>query len=223
MPDWMLEAPMVNLSAHTEEAFKVALQERDANLLPAGVPHWLFLDWLAQKGYLLHGSKRDDITLFEPRPPHDLSPDAFSKRTGVFAASDGLWAMMYALRGPQVKRMLNMALQSCTGFGFGEMKYFLSLAPRWGTVSDGRTLLTPGFVYVLPPDGFIQMPAYDWPGLGTVQEPHWVNPNPVEPLMCLPVKPQDFPLPVRVHHAGRGDALCASDPWGFPWLCENGT
>ena len=218
MPDWMLEAPMVNLPASAAQAFEIALHERDVSFLPDSVPRWLFLDWVARQGLLLHGSKRADIALFEPRTPHDLSADEFSKRTGVFAASDGLWAMMYALRGPQVKRMVNTALQYCTGFGFGEMKYFLSLAPKSGPVSDGRTLMTPGFVYVLPPDGFEQMPAYDWPGLGTVLEPQWVNPNPVRPLLCVAVTPDDFPFPVRVHDAERVDARCRLDPWGFPWL-----
>lgn len=218
MKPWMLEAPMVKLPASAIEAFELAFNQRDASLVPGGVPRWLFLDWLTRKGYLLHGSKCADITEFEPRTPHDLSADEFSKRTGVFAASDGLWAMMYALRGPQVKRMVNMALHYCTGFGFGDMKYDLSLAPRSGEVTEGRTLMTPGFVYVLPPDGFEQMPAYDWPGLGTVCEPHWINPKSVSPTMCIPVEPDDFPLLVRVHDADRVDALCESDPWGFPWL-----
>lgn len=221
MPDCMLDAPMVNLTAEVVETFESVLKRRPERTLPHGVPRWLFLDWVARQGYLLHGSKRNDIALFGPRTPHDLSPDEFSKRTGVFAASDGLWAMMYALRAPQVKRMVNMALQRRQEDGFGSMKYFLSLAPRKGVVPDGRRLMTPGFVYVLPPDGFEQMPAYDWPGLGTVQEPHWINPGEVAPLLCVPVEPDDFPLPVRVHDAAQVDARCESDPWGFPWLCEN--
>ncbi|GGM12834.1 hypothetical protein [Deinococcus aerophilus] len=85
---------------------------------------------------------------------------------------------------------------------------------------NGRDLLAPGYVYVLPGTGFEQMPPYDWPGLGTVLEPHWVNPHPVSPLLCVPVTPDDFPLPVRTHDAARVDARAAADPWGFPWLEE---
>lgn len=204
-------------------AFGRVLDARDPDLLPEDVPRWLFLDWLAREGWLLHGSERGDLTLFEPRTPHDLSPDEFSKRTGVFAASDGLWAMMYALRDPsRVARILNSALQVREGSGWSRMRYFLSFAPRDPAVADGRSLLAPGFVYVLRQDGFKQMPPYDWPGLGMVREPHWVSPNPVRPLLRVPASPADFPLPVRVHDAARVDALSQHDPWGFPWLSENG-
>ncbi|EYB67823.1 hypothetical protein DEIPH_ctg032orf0069 [Deinococcus phoenicis] len=217
---WMLEAPRVKLPEAAAQAFQAALMAREPGLLPEGVPRWIFLDGLARQGFLLHGSARGDLTGFEPRTPHDLSPDEFSKRTGVFAASDGLWAMMYALRDrSRVARMLNMALQvQEAGGGWSSMRYFLSLAPRGPAVTDGRDLLSPGFVYVLPPEGFEQMPPYGWPGLGTVREPHWVSPNPVRPRLCVPVMPGDFPLPVRTHDAARVDALARLDPWGFPWL-----
>ena len=168
---------------------------------------------------MLHGSQQGDITRFEPRTPFDLSPDEFSKRTGVFAASDGLWAMMYALKNrAEVQRIVNMALQVKEGGGWSQMLYFLSFASRHPGAEDGSDLLASGFVYVLPADSFEQMPPYDWPGLGHVQEAHWINPNPVAPLMCVSVTPTDFPLPVRLHDAARVDALSASDPWGFPWL-----
>lgn len=214
----MLTAPHHPLTPPEVAAFRQALEARDAELLPPDLPRWMFLQWLAGEGFLLHGSRKDDIPRFEPRTPHDLSADDFSKRTGVFAASDGLWAMMYALRDrQQTSRILNGALQ----VDGGEMGYFLSFAPLEPGVQDGRTLMTPGCVYVLPRAGFEQMPPYHWPGLGEVTEPHWVNPDPVTPLMCVPVIPDDFPFPVRTHDAARVDALCQTDPWGFPWLCEN--
>ncbi|WP_232337348.1 hypothetical protein [Deinococcus arboris] len=137
----------------------------------------------------------------------------------MFAASDGLWAMMYALRDPvQVRRMLNVALRLEHGGEWSTPHYFLSLAPCDPVVTSGRALLSPGTVYVLPSAGFEQMPPYDWPGLGRVQEPHWVSPQPVTPLLAVPVQPSDFPLPVRTHDAAQVDALCGQDPWGFPWL-----
>ena len=136
----------------------------------------------------------------------------------MFASSDSLWAMMYALRDrSRVARMLNMALQVCEKDGWSSMRYFLSLAPQEGTVTDGATLLAPGTVYVLPPEGFGQMPPYDWPGLGTVREPQWLHPGPVRPLLRVPVIPADFPLPLGTHDPARTDALAAADPWGFPW------
>lgn len=202
MRPWMLEAPPLPVSPDAEADFRAALAGTAP--LPASWPRWQFLQWIAAQGFLLHGSPQSDLTLFEPRTPHDLSPDDFSKRAGVFASSDGLWAMMYALRDrSRVARMLNMALQVRGADGWSSMRYFLSLAPREGTVTDGAALLTPGTVYVLPPEGFGQMPPYDWPSM--------------KPLLSVPVIPADFPLPVGTHDAARTDALAAADPWGFPW------
>ena len=112
MRPWMLEAPMAKLPESAVAAFADAWATRDLNRLPGGMPRWLFLRWLERQGCLLHGSQQSDISEFEPRSPHDLSPDEFSKRPGVFASSDALWALMYALRDrTRVTRMLNMALQ----------------------------------------------------------------------------------------------------------------
>jgi hypothetical protein len=224
MPPWMLEAPNVPRSVGAEQAFKAVWAARDLTLLPGEIPRWVFLQWLTEQGYLLHGSEQPGISGFEPRTPFDLSPDEFSKRSGVFAASDALWAMMYALRDrTRVARTLNMGLQVRQGAVWSAPRYFLSFAPRhWdmtdGGVTDGHSLLSPGVVYVLPAEGFERMPPYDWPGVGQVLEAHWVSPAPVTPLWSVPVSPADFPLPVRLHDAARVDVLSGHDPWGFPWL-----
>jgi hypothetical protein len=223
-PGWMLEAPHVKLPAAALDAFQTTFLTRDLTHLPPGMPRWLFLEWLTREGWLLHGSPRADIQTFEARTPHDLGDDPFSKRTGVFASSDGLWAIMYALRDKdEIKRMLNTAVQRREPNGqWSTMLYFLSLAPhdRDGEAqpTDGRALLRPGSVYVLPPGGFEQIPPYVWPGVGEVQEPQWVNPNPVCPVLRVPMSPTDFPLPVQTHHADTIDARCEADPRGFPWL-----
>ena len=216
----MLEAPPFELTTELERAFEAVLEARNPAHLPSDAPRWVFLQWLAGQGYLLHGSKKDDIAEFEPRSPHDLGPDEFSKRRGVFAASDGLWAMMFALRDKErVKLTQSLAQQlRLEGGGWSPMKYFLSFGPRDKAISDGRAVMTAGFVYVLPSEGFEQAPPFVWPELGEVLEAQWVNPNAVKPLMCLPIAPDDFPLPVRVHDAERAAALAESDPWGFPWL-----
>lgn len=222
MTHWMLQAPEYTISGEVQEAFQRTLNARNPAFLPAEVPRWVFLHWLAQQGYLMHGSKRDDITLFEPRTPHDLGPDEFSKRTGVFAASDGLWPMMFALKDrTRSKRILSSAIQVREKGRWSPMKYFLSFGPIDPQETNGRALLSAGFVYVLHGKGFEQTPVYEWPGLGEVLEAQWVNPDPVVPLLCIPVSPDDFPLPVRVHDAEAVRARAKLDPWGFPWLCEN--
>ncbi|MBZ9712820.1 hypothetical protein [Deinococcus multiflagellatus] len=217
-------APEASLSASAYRAFEAAWAARDPDLLPAGVARWHFLQWLAGQGFLLHGSAQANLTRFEPRTPHDLSADDFSKRTGVFAASDGLWAMMYALRDRvRTARMLNMAVQVRQEGGWSPTGYFLSLAPRRPLHLGGPALLVPGWVYVLPRTGFEPMPPYDWPGLGRVREPHWVSAQAAVPLLRVPVGPADFPLPVHTHDAATVDARAHANPWGFPWGVGEGT
>lgn len=218
MRPWMLEAPKHDLTDDALQAFAVAWDARDVRRLPGGVPRWLFLRWLTERGYLLHGSQTGGLTELVGAHRDYAQPDEFSNTIGVYAASDGLWAMMYALRGPRVAQQSDMALQMRQGGGWSQTRYFLSVAPRTPGATDARELLSPGFVYVLSSGGFTRSPPYEHGGLGYVQEAHWVNPDPVAPLMCLPVTPGDFPLPVRLHDAERVRRLSRRDPWGFPWL-----
>lgn len=222
LPEWMLEVLPPSLERAAVDAFERTLADRDSAFLPQDVPRWVFLHWLTQQGYLLHSSNHAGITCFEPRTPHDLSPDEFSKRTSVFASSDAVWAVMYAVKDrTRVKRMLNMAVQVQHEAGWSSMRYFLSLAPHDPAVTCGKELLCRGSVYVLPNAGFELMPPYDWPGLGWVQEPQWACAQLVTPLLRVDVAPGDLPVPVRVHDAARVDALCVSEPWSFPWLEES--
>ncbi len=216
----MVEAPPSEITPSLEARFREVLDGGDVDALPHGVPRWVFLDWLTRQGWLLHGSNRAGLTRFEPRTPHDLSPDEFSKRTAVFASSDALWALMYAVvdRPRKVTRMLNTAVRVDQHGSWSPMQYYLSLAPRDPAVGDSSELLCSGSVYVLDPTGFEQMPPYEWPGLGTVLEPHWACPHAVDAPLRVPVRPTDLPLPVRLHDADRVDAASRADPWGFPWL-----
>ncbi|CAM3864750.1 hypothetical protein [Deinococcus frigens] len=217
-PVWMLESPPGELSEAAARSCSRAWTARHISLLPPEVPRWLFLQWLAEHGYLLHGSQHGGLTELVGAHKDYTQPDEFSNIIGVYAASDGLWAMMYALRGPGVARQNDMALQVREGGQWSGMRYFMSVAPRTPGASQARELLTPGFVYVLPRDGFIQSPPCEHGGLGYVQEAHWVNRALVTPLLRIPVTPEDFPLPVRLHDAAQVDARAKADPWGFPWL-----
>lgn len=217
----MLEAPTVKLSASDVEAFQAALDARNPDLIPENQPRWVFLEWLAQQGYLLHGSPTGDLSKLNPTPKNYAQPDDFSNTVGVYATSDGLWPMMYALRGPQVTAQNDMGLKLMEGGEWSAMKYFLSYGTSNPEISDGRELMAPGFVYVMTRKGFQLSPPYQHAGLGYVQEAHWVNLDSVQPLMCVPVAPKDFPLPVRVHDAEALRARARLDPRGFPWLCEN--
>src|SRR6218665_1803089 len=62
--------------------------------LPA--PRWQFICHLADtRDIVLHGSGNPEITRFEPRQPEDVSE--FGNQNAVYAASDGLWPMYFAI------------------------------------------------------------------------------------------------------------------------------
>ena len=169
---------------------------------------------------MLHGSPTAALPELVPQHKAYAQPDDFSNTHGVYAASDGLWAMMYALTPPGTHRS-DMALQVRQPDGrWSGTRYFCSLGGPPGT--DGRSLLRPGAVYVLGREGFTLSPAYDHPGLGFVQEWHWVRQTPVRPLLTVSVVPEDFPLSVRVHDAAAVRRRALADPWGFPWLPAEG-
>ena len=222
-PAWMLDAPASELSPEWEAGFRLALARRDPAYLPPGAPVWVFLQWLAGQGLLLHGSRHGDLRELRPREdPVYGQPDDFSNRVGVYAASDGLWAMMYALRGPGAAGQSDMALRlRLPGGDWTDIQYFYALGHPAGAPAQARDLMGPGFVYVLSPEGFEPSPPYAHPGLGFVQEAHAVCPHPVRPLMAVPVGPEDFPLPVRTFDQGVLRERARLEPWGFPWLSAN--
>lgn len=220
---WLPRPPM-NMAPPTVAALEAAYASvLTANGGPLGprlpTPTWAFLCWLAEeKGLLLHGSPDPDIALFEPRTPRDRSADDFSKRTAVFATSDGIWAIFYAVldRARPGMRLLNGALQF--GNGTGEpsaMHYFFSVTRGLLREQPWRD----GEIYLLPREGFEQQEPYELGGR-TVIEPHWAAPTPVRPLARLRVTPHDFPFleRVREHDPVHVDRRASDDPGGFPWL-----
>jgi hypothetical protein len=59
-------------------------------------PKWKFLSYLTkQYSYVLHGSGNNNIKIFEPRQPIDLT--TFGNQKAVYAAADGIWPIFYAM------------------------------------------------------------------------------------------------------------------------------
>jgi hypothetical protein len=189
--DFWLERPESLLGAHTEAELESICEHAAA----------------ADAGWL-----EDDL------PPNDRSPDEFSKRTAVFAASDGVWPIFYAIldRSLPGLRFLNAALRFEPEPGrLTPMHYFFS-------VSEGALRSDPwreGVIYILPRQGFVQQPAYELNGR-RVHEPHWASRNPVRPLAKIRVSPLDFPFldRVRGHDNEEIARRSAEHPDGFPWL-----
>ena len=151
---------------------------------------------------LFHGSRRDDLDVLEPiRRSRDKTQ--FGDQQAVYASSDPVWAMYFAfLRRGRPFSTRNASLGPAGG----------ELYPRWyffslrGGYEDEP--FAPGWVYVLPRDGFASEP----PLADKLDTAQWVSTSAVRPLERIAVRPADFPFrEVIVRHR-------ESEPMFVTWL-----
>ncbi len=181
------------------------------------VPLWQFLCWLADgKGHLLHGSGHATIREFEPRQSNDV--DEFGNRKAVYAASDGIWPMFFAIvdRSRYDMTIMNAAIRLEAPSGeLSEPFYFFSLTDKVLVKQPWRE----GFVYILPREGFEEQALRRF-GDYLVRSNHWANAQPVKPLARLRVRPANFPFLSEIRR--QDDEVvaqrAAANPDGFPWL-----
>ena len=152
-----------------------------------------FTRWLvAEKGVLLHGSNHGRIEELTPRKQTNFSGKQVE---AVFASSDGLWPVYFAVLDYQ-----NPALRSTRNgcFSIGDKRYYLFCVKQ---ETSQNPLWTTGWVYILPPDGFVsQDPKGMW-------QCEWICPNPVTPLARLAVSYVDFPFRQHVVGFRRGESM----------------
>jgi hypothetical protein len=154
-------------------------------------PKYEFFGYLVTElGYLLHGSRAPDLAVFEPRPASDLY--AFSAQRAVYAASDGIWPMVFAIRDrrPHQGTFFNGCSRVVHGDGtFSEPYYHFALA------ADGlrERPWTTGTIYVLPRETFVPHPLVHEDGLLVTLE-EWASAEAVRPVAKLEVRPDDFPF-----------------------------
>jgi hypothetical protein len=180
-------------------------------------PKWQFLCWLTEsKEVVLHGGNSSTVHTVEPRPANDISE--FGARNAVYAASDGIWPMYFAIANRAVvTSLVNSCVHLDTGTDGARHHYFFSVsreptrAPPW----------VEGTVHVLPRDTFEPEPAETWHGHRCIPT-QWVSPLQVRPMASLAVTPADFPFlhQVRSHDRAIVAERAARDPDGFPWLSE---
>lgn len=180
-------------------------------------PRWQFICHIADtRPVVLHGSGNAAITRFEPRQPMDNTE--FGNRNAVYAASDGLWPMYFAIidRDRYDISLVNGAARPIeTDGALGEPLYFFS-------ISDTALALSPwrrGTLYFLPRDTFEQQPEATF-GDTRVAIPQWASAEPVVPLARIEVGPEDFPLldQIRGHDREKTFARARENPDGFPWI-----
>ncbi len=180
-------------------------------------PKWQFLSYLcSSRDLVLHGSQNVDIVDVEPRKAIDVK--AFSNQEAIYATTDGIWVIFFAIVDRQRFSPLSL-FNSCLEIRISPAQvmgplYFFS-------ITHSALIQNPwceGLVYILPRENFQQEPAQQMLGAEIVF-PHWISAKPASPAARLKVSPQDFPFLVQVH--GHDDEklaeLARADPNGFPW------
>jgi hypothetical protein len=221
LPDYYLARPPTPSGATLDSFARLwteHLESGDANIVyTLDAPRWQFLCWLADtQDVVLHGSSNEAVEVFEPRRPNDRSE--FADREAVFAASDGIWAMFFAIIDRSVAvSLVNACFSVRSGSGVvapDAVHYYFSVN---AAALDGNGF-SPGVVYVLPRETFEQEPDEDYSGAVIVSR-QWASVEPVQPLGRLAVTPDDFPFLRNVHGHDEDSvrARAAADPTGFPW------
>ncbi len=219
MPDFYLSRPAGWSRAEADAFERLYRDQIRPNVAGAVIdyrltaPKWKFLCWLIEtKDVLLHGSSRDDIVSFEPRRADDASE--FGGQRAVFAASDGIWAMFFAITNRRVATSLVNASFWFNDGATPDTFYYFSINTD---AFDGRPWRE-GTVYVLPRSSFDRQADEQWQGT-QIKSHQWASVVPVQPTASLTVTPEDFPFldEVHTHDQATVVARASADPDGFPW------
>ncbi len=224
LPAYFLPQPTANWDAQTiagfERLWKKTLEQGAGAVIDYNLsaPKWQFLCYLCDwKGVVLHGSGKTQITEFETRKANDVTE--FGNRSAVYAASDGIWAMYFAIvnRDNAVTSLINACFRIIEAEAKSEPYYFFS-------INSDALLNNPwreGTVSLLPGETFEPQPRQHYRGL-EIESAQWASPVPVKPLAHLVVRPEDFPFlaQMRFHAPNLISERAAANPEGFPWTEE---
>jgi hypothetical protein len=221
LPDYWLTRP----EGHVDKTAQVVFDELlKTNLHIGGCPtiqftlpwpKWQFLCHLADRHDIaLHGSGDSDIALFEPRQSQDLNE--FGNQKAVYAASDGLWAMFFAVVDrDRVKSITNACVRLADETGtFHGPYYVFSISQSALPGQPWRR----GTVYLLPRSTFMTQSPMSF-GPYQVHIAQLASFVPVQPLAKLTVTPEDFPflMQIRGHDDERLQEYATALQTGAPW------
>jgi hypothetical protein len=223
-----MERPPLELDGSTPEAIEdfLSLARPSAGEGPldvdpivhgrSGVTPWQFLSALAERREIaFHGTGDPNIESFEPREPIDFAP--FGHQKAVFATTDPIWAMFYAVVDRDRHRLTlnNGCILVLDAEGRpGLPHYYFSITAAALHEQPWRT----GYVYFLPAETFVAQPPDTYAGR-TARVPQLASPVAVTPFARLRVTPGDFPFldRIRGHEDSRlgeyAEAVMAAAPW----------
>jgi hypothetical protein len=222
LPDYWIERPSFTSTRAVEAAADAFLQLVDANggkhLLDVDaflrgqprVVRWQFLCSLAARRRIaFHGTGDPQIKRFEPREPVDFAP--FGRQRAVFATSDPIWAMFYAIVD---RRKLTLNNGCLVLEDTGEAYYYFSVSRQ----ALPRRPWRAGYLYLLPADTFVEQLGDVYAGR-PARVPQLASPSAVTPFARLRVAPRSFPFlgSIRGHDDERladyARAVMAAAPW----------
>ena len=177
---------------------------------------WKFLCGVADRRRIaFHGTGDAGIESFEPRQPVDFAP--FGDQKAVFATTDPIWAMFYAIvdRDRHETTLNNGCIVVLDSRGRpGTPHYYFSVGRPALQERPWRS----GYVYLLPADTFVEQPPGEYAG-GAARVPQLASPVPVASVARLRVSPGDFPFlsQIRGHDDERlaeyAQAVMTAAPW----------
>jgi hypothetical protein len=220
LPDYWVERPSFRAGRATEAAVDGFLERahRSDDLLDVDaflrerprVVRWQFLCSLAARRRIaFHGTGDPQIELFEPREPVDFAP--FGRQRAVFATSDPIWAMFYAIVD---RRQVTLNNGCLVLDDTGEAYYYFSVSRQELARRPWRT----GNLYLLPADTFVEQPGDLYAGR-PARVPQLASPVAVTPFAHLRVAPRSFPFLDRIRGhdderlADYARAVMAAAPW----------
>jgi hypothetical protein len=228
LPDYWQERPPLSVDDSTHAAIEDFLSREQPKagdgLLDVGpivharrgVTPWQFLSALAERREIaFHGTGDPNIESFEPRHPIDFAP--FGHQNAVFATTDPIWAMFYAVvdRDRYEVTLNNGCILLMDAEGRpGVPHYYFSITGDALREQPWRT----GYVYFLPAETFVAQPAGTYAG-HAARIPQLASPVAVTPFARLQVNPEDFPFltQIRGHEDSRlgeyAQAVMAAEPW----------
>lgn len=213
VPEYWLPRPPLEADEATDDAVDAFLAgDLDLGALPGGIVPWEFLCALAARRRIaFHGTGDAGIERFEPREPVDFAP--FGQQRAVFATSDPIWALFYAIVD-RAGHELTLNNGCLVLDDVGESYYYFSVSRQALDRQPWRT----GYLYLLPADTFVEQPGATYAG-HPAHIPQLASPVSVEPVARLRVTPGDFPFLDRIggHDDDRlaeyAQAVMAAAPW----------